>query len=97
VRVVAEVTVMEVSEQMPEVELPLPLAVPARIQVPEGTTRSVTKVIDCAPGEYAVLDLGGGHVVLIQATATALDAEETAKAVKQAAGEEFPGQEIELK
>jgi hypothetical protein len=87
VRVAAEVTVAEVAEQMPEIDVPLPLAVPARIQFAEGTTRSVRKLVDCAPGEWAVLDLGGGRVALIRATAMA----------GKCLPGEFPGEEIELK
>jgi hypothetical protein len=88
VRVAADVTVAEVADRMPEIDLPLPLAVPAKIQFAEGTTRSVRKLVDCAPGEYAVLDLGGGCVVLIRATPLAL---------KGMRGLEFEGKEIELK
>ncbi|HEX5137912.1 MAG TPA: hypothetical protein VFY93_13125 [Planctomycetota bacterium] len=96
VRVVAEVTVSEVNGQMPEIELPFPLAEPAQIQVPEGTTRSVTKVVDCAPDEYTVLDLGGGRAVLIRATALSLK-DASLEDVQLPPGEEFPGKEIELK
>jgi hypothetical protein len=67
VRVAAEVAVAEVGAEIPEIELPFPVPTPVRIQVPETRTRSVAKLVDCAPGEYAVLDLGGGQAVLIRA------------------------------
>lgn len=67
VRVAAEVTMVEVGAEIPEIELPFPLPTPVKIQVPETRTRSVTEIVDCAPGEYAVLDLGGGQAVLIRA------------------------------
>jgi Bacterial type II and III secretion system protein len=88
VRIAADVTVAEVGDQMREIELPLPLPQPVKIQVPEATSRSVRTLLDCAPGEYAVLDLGGGRVVLIRATAMAL---------KDLPGDEFPGEEVQLK
>jgi hypothetical protein len=91
VRMVAAITVNEVKEQMPEIELPLPLKKPVRIQVPEGTTRSTTRVVDCAPGVFTVLDLGGGYVMLIGATSKCLEDPDAPP------GDGFPGQKIELK
>lgn len=67
VRVAADISVTEVADQMSEVELPLPLPTPVKIQVPESTTRSVTRLVECPPGAYAVIDLGGGQVVLLRA------------------------------
>jgi len=67
VRVSADISVSEVADQMREIELPLPLPTPVKIQVPESTTRSVTKLVECPPGAYAVIDLGGGQVVLLRA------------------------------
>ncbi len=87
VRVATEVTVSEVKNQMPEVELPLPLPTPVKIQVPEVTTRSVARVVECAPGAYSVIDVGGGRVLLLLAIPAQLPA--------RALG--FVGQEIELK
>ncbi len=86
VRVSAQVTVAEVGAEIPEIELPFPVPAPVKIQVPEVTTRSVAKLMDCAPGEYAVLDLGGGHAVLIRAIVAA-DAEDVG----------LPGQEVQSK
>lgn len=67
VRVAAEVTIAEVGAEVPEIDLPFPLPTPVKIQVAETRTRSVGKLVDCVPGEYAVLDLGGGQAVLIRA------------------------------
>ncbi len=68
IRVAADVSVTEVKDQIPEIELPLPLPTPVKVQVPESTTRSVRKLLECVPGSYVVIDLGGGQVVLLRAT-----------------------------
>lgn len=67
VLVSADISVVQVADRIPEVELPLPLPTPVKIQVPESTTRSVTKLVECPAGAYAVIDLGGGQVVLLRA------------------------------
>lgn len=67
VRIAAEVTMVEVGEAIPEIELPFPVPTPVKIQVPEARTRTVAKLVDCPAGEYAVLDLGGRDAVLIRA------------------------------
>lgn len=88
VRVAVDVCVKDVGE-MTEVELPLPLAQPLRIQVPAGSTHSVRKVLECTPGAYAVVDLGGSKTVLIRAVPLAER--------ELPAGDPFPGQNIPLK
>lgn len=89
VRVAAEVTVAEIAEEIPEVELPLPVPAPMKIQVPEVTTRSVAKLVDCAPGEYAVIDLGSGRFALILAV--------LAKEAEEILAEGADGRDIDLK
>jgi len=68
VRVSLDVSVTDVAGQMPEIELPFPLPTPVKVQVPESTSHSVRRIVDCPPSAYAVIDLGGGTVVLILAT-----------------------------
>jgi hypothetical protein len=66
VRVVCSVDVTEVLRPLRTVKLPLPLALPLEVQVPETTTASATRLVECAPGAWTVVDLGS-HVILLRA------------------------------
>jgi hypothetical protein len=87
IRIATEVTVSEVKDQMPEVELPLPLPTAVKIQVPEVKTRSVARLVECAPGAHSVIDVGDGRILLLRAIPARLPANALA----------FDGQDIELK
>jgi hypothetical protein len=105
IRVAVDLSFVEVSEPIPEVELPIPLATPVKIQVPECKSCSVARLVECAPGAFTVIDLGGGHVVLLLAIPALTNEKEIEKAMEQAEqeagqeipGQKFPGQEIPLK
>lgn len=68
VRVVAELSVTDVAAPMPEVELPYPLGNPLKVQAPESTTCSVTRLVECSPDAFTVVAVGGPWVVLLRAT-----------------------------
>jgi len=87
VRVAADVCVKEVGE-MGEVELPLPLQAPLKVQVPSGSSHSIRRILECAPGAYTVVELGGGKVVLIRATPITCE---------DLGGDPFAGEDIPLK
>jgi len=74
IRVAVDVAISEVKEQMSEVELPLPLATPVKVQVPETTTRSVARLVECKTDAFAVIDLGGGLVLFLRAILGKADA-----------------------
>ena len=67
IKVAVEVSVSEVTEPIAEVELPYPLPTPVKIQVPECKSRSVARLVECAPGAYTVVDLGEGQALLLLA------------------------------
>ncbi len=67
IHVAVDASVFEVKEPMAEVELPLPLAAPVKVQVPETTTRSVARLVECKTDAFAVIDLGGGVVLFLRA------------------------------
>jgi hypothetical protein len=66
-RVAAEVAVTELLRPVRSVEMPLPLAEPLKVQIPETTTASATRIVECVPGSWSVVDLGS-HVLLLRAT-----------------------------
>jgi hypothetical protein len=66
VRVAAEVSVTDVG-QLAESELEAPFPTPLKIQVPECTTRTVRKLIECSPAAYTVIELGPGSAALVRA------------------------------
>jgi hypothetical protein len=92
VRVALDVSVTEVAEAMQEVELPVPGAAPLKVQVPERTTRSVARLLECADGTFTAIDLGGGRTVLLKVAA------EPAEAIGTFPGQDVPlGEETEVK
>jgi hypothetical protein len=68
VRAAVDVSVTDVADPIKEVELPIPVATPVKIQVPERKTRFVSRLVECAAGAFAVVDVGDGNVVLLRAT-----------------------------
>jgi hypothetical protein len=78
--------VTDVRAEMPAAELPFPLPAPLEVQVPEVTTRSASRLLECRPDAYTVLDLGGSEALLLRATP-----------YRECVGPGFLGQEVPLK
>lgn len=70
IRVAVDASVNEVGE-IREVELPFPLPAPVKIQVPERSTWSVARLVECKPDAWSVVDLGSGRVLFLRATRSA--------------------------
>lgn len=67
IRVVLSARFAELESPMPTVKLPLPLAGAVEVQVPVGRTTTVTRLVRCEPGRIAVVDLGDGRRLLLDA------------------------------
>jgi len=63
----------EVSDPIPTMKLRLPFGEAVEIQVPETTTRKLTRVVTCPAGRVAVVRLGDRDAVLLRASAGNLE------------------------
>ena len=70
IRVAIDASVSEVGE-IRDVEVPFPLPAPVRIQVPETSTSSFARLVECKPDAWSVVDLGSGRVLFLRAIRSA--------------------------
>lgn len=71
VRLALTAEVSELSQPLPTLAIPVPLASPLEIQVPCGRTFRTTALLRCEEGLVTVVDLGGEFRLLVEAAETA--------------------------
>jgi hypothetical protein len=72
IRIVVGAQVTDLAEPVATVTIPTPIGGGFKIQVPETRTTKVTKLVTCRPGRVAIVDLGGGTLLLLTAVASAV-------------------------
>jgi len=73
VRLVATATLTRLQRPFPTLKVPTIAGQAGEIQIPELRSSHVRKLLTCEPGHVAVLDLGGGDVLLVTASKLMLD------------------------
>ncbi|MDH3591489.1 MAG: hypothetical protein OER88_06405, partial [Planctomycetota bacterium] len=75
VHVAIDARISETDKEMPRMKLALPIGKSVEIQIPQGRSRGVTRLVRCEPGTHTVVRVDPTLVILVKAEPVKMDRE----------------------